>query len=133
MDWLSAWLSGPLIPFRRTAPNRPNVVSFRIPAAPPVSSCTQPPTSPHPFVSSCIRWVPRMRDTAVTSTGPATEPHPPAFGTVGEGRHGLEPRASRLTALSAVLRGRLNAYRRVLWCGRRDSCLTTAPDRAALR
>src|SRR5256885_9243646 len=102
MDWLSAWLSGPLIPFRGTAPNRPNVVSFRIPAAPPVSSCTQPPTSPHPFVSSCIRWVPRMRDTAVTSTGLATEPHPSAFGTVGEGRHGLEPRASRLRALSAV-------------------------------
>ncbi len=60
-------------PLGRTVPNRPNVVSFRIPAAPPVSSCTQSPSSSCPFVSSCIPWVPRMRDTAVTSRGSETD------------------------------------------------------------
>ena len=72
-----------------TVPNRPNVLSSGIPAAPPASSSTQPPTSPCPFVSSCIRWVPQMRDTAVTSTGRRLSLIPrnnPAFGAVGEGR-----------------------------------------------
>ena len=54
-----------------------------------MSSCTQPPTSPCPFVSSCIPWVPRMRDTAVTSRGSETDSQSsrlPSFASVAEGR-----------------------------------------------
>jgi hypothetical protein len=50
-----------------TVPNRPNVVSFRIPAVPSVSSSTQSPSSLCPLVSSRVLLVPELRDTAVTS------------------------------------------------------------------
>src|SRR6266550_52356 len=51
-----------------TIPNRHNGVSFRIPAVPSVSSCTQSPSSSCPLVSSCVLSVPELCDTAVTST-----------------------------------------------------------------
>jgi CBS domain len=61
------------------SPHRAHGVSSRIPRVPPMSSCTQSPSSSFPFVSPCVLLVPRMRDTAVTSVprtnhgvGPAT-------------------------------------------------------------
>ena len=53
--------------FRRTVSNRPNGVSFRIPAVPCVSSCTQSPSSSCPLESSRVLLVPELHDTAVTS------------------------------------------------------------------
>src|SRR5713101_9675878 len=50
-----------------TVPNRHNGVSFRIPAVPCVSSCTQSPGSSCPLGSSRVLLVPELRDTAVTS------------------------------------------------------------------
>src|SRR5712691_6234706 len=75
-------------------------MSFRIPAGPPVSSCTQSPSSSCPFVSSCIPWVPRMRDTAVTSRGSETDSQSsrlPSFDSVAAGRGRLEPPTSVLS------------------------------------
>jgi len=49
-----------------TVPNRRGVVSFCIPAAPPVSSCTWFAAPSCPCVSSCFLAVPGVCDTAVT-------------------------------------------------------------------
>ncbi len=100
----SGWVGGEVSGARDlnrglTVPNRRNGVSFRVLWCPRGSSCTQSPSSSCPFVSSCIPWVPRVRDTAATSRGSETDSRSsvvPSFDSNAEGRGGLEPPSSRI-------------------------------------